>query len=349
MKNNERFDELLGLLLDETITGEGLEELAGLVAADPARLEELRRQLITADQLGQYEDEQRSAEAFIKGLETRLGATEGSREFVEQVMKTVAADEPEKIIAVESIEPELRWLGSGRFWAIAASVVILIGLAVGLGNSRHNTQYVGQLQRIDQQHTKEIKRVNQQYKDDLENLRTQPGQAFLFAPEQLAPGAPAAFRVLVRHGTTAAPMAGAEVDVSLAAEDGGEVWMVHATTDEDGFAKIEKQVPDDLAEGDYQVEATITGDRLSKVTHAVKLVRSFRVMVTTDKPLYQPGQVIHIRSLSLANADLRPVAGRKAVIEVQDAKGNKVFKKVGEASGFGIKGHFLPQSVRVVH
>ena len=31
MKNNERFDELLGLLLDETITREGLEELAGLV------------------------------------------------------------------------------------------------------------------------------------------------------------------------------------------------------------------------------------------------------------------------------------------------------------------------------
>ena len=65
MKNNERFDELLGLLLDETITREGLEELAGLVAADPASLEELRRQLITADQLGQYEDERRSAEAFI--------------------------------------------------------------------------------------------------------------------------------------------------------------------------------------------------------------------------------------------------------------------------------------------
>ena len=130
MKNNERFDELLGLLLDETITREGLEELAGLVATDPECLKELRRQLITADQLGQYEDEQRSAEAFIKGLETRLGATEGSKEFVEQVMKTVAADEPaaEKTIAIESIEPELRWLGSGRFWAIAASVVTKGGI-----------------------------------------------------------------------------------------------------------------------------------------------------------------------------------------------------------------------------
>ena len=306
MKNNERFDELLGLLLDETITREGLEELAGLVAADPASLEELRRQLITADQLGQYEDERRSAEAFIKGLETRLGATEGSQEFVEQVIKTVAADEPEKIIAVESIEPELRWLGSGRFWAIAASAVILIGLAVGLKTNQVN------------------------------NLRATPGQAFLFAPKDLAPGAPAAFRVFVRdESADNKPLAGTEVEVTLTGEE-GDVWMVHATTDADGFAQIEKSVPDDLAEGDYEVVARITGDDQSAITRKVKLVRSFRVMVTTDKPLYQPGQLIHIRSLSLANADLRPVAGRKTVIEVQDAKGNKVFKRIGKTSGFGI-------------
>ena len=37
MKYNERFDELLGLLLDETITSEGLEELAGLGAAAALR------------------------------------------------------------------------------------------------------------------------------------------------------------------------------------------------------------------------------------------------------------------------------------------------------------------------
>ena len=115
-----------------------------------------------------------------------------------------------------------------------------------------------------------------------------------------------------------------------------EVWMVRATTGAAGFAQIEKLVPADLAEGDYEVIARITGDDQSVIKRSVKLVRSFRVMVTTDKPLYQPGQLIHIRSLSLANADLRPVAGRTTVIEVQDAKGNKVFKKIGKTSGFGI-------------
>ena len=70
--NEERFEELVGLLLDEEIAGEELDELANMVAEDPALLEELRRQLITADQLEQYEDEQRSEIAasldFLRGL-----------------------------------------------------------------------------------------------------------------------------------------------------------------------------------------------------------------------------------------------------------------------------------------
>jgi len=312
--NEERFEELIGLLLDEEIVSKELDELASIVAEDPALLEELRRQLIMADQLEQYEDEQRSAEAFIKGLETRIGATAESKQFVEQVMKTVQRDQPDsvarttsgKIMNISPIEPEARWLGGGRFWAIAASVVILVGLAVGLKTNQMN------------------------------NLRAKPEQAFLFAPEDLAPGEPAAFRVFVRDGSNEEPVENAKVEVSLNAEDGDEVWMVNATTDEDGFTQIEKQVPDDLAEGQYEVKAQIAGDDKSIITHNVKLTRSFRVMVTTDKPLYQPGQTIHIRSLSLANADMCPVAGRKTVVEVQDAKGNKVFKEVGETSGFGI-------------
>ncbi len=307
--NRERFEELLGLLLDEEITGKQLEELAQIVNEDADCLEELRCQLITADQLSQYEDEQRLAEVFIEGLKTRLGATEGSEKFVEQVMETVQdsqADASDKIIEVVPVEPQAGWLWGGRFWAIAATVVLLFCVSVGL-----KTQQINQ-------------------------LKAKPEQAFLIAPGDLAPGSPAAFRVFVRNGRNTEPVAKAEVEVSLTSAEGDEVWMVSTTTDESGFANIEKQIPDELAEGEYKVEAQLVGDAQSVITQNVQLTRSFRVMVTTDKPLYQPGQSIHIRSLSLANADMRPVGGRKTVIEVQDAKGNKVFKKVGKTSGFGI-------------
>ena len=311
---NKRFEELVGLLLDDEITSEGLDELAQLVKDDAGLLEELRRQLLTSDQLALAEDEARSAEVFREGLKTRLAATAGSDEFVEQVLETVQRDNSKtesikdkgKIMNISPIEPEASWLGSGKFWAIAASVFVLLALGIGL-------------------------KTNQMH-----NLRAKPEQVVLFAPKDLAPGAPAAFRIFVRNDADNKPVADAEVKVSLATNDGDEVWMVNATTDEGGFAQIEKQVPNDLAEGQYQVKAHIAGDEKSSITRAVPLVRSFKVMVSTDKPLYQPGQTIHIRSLSLANADLRPVAGRKTVIEVQDAKGNKVFKKVGETSGFGI-------------
>ncbi|MDE2713662.1 MAG: MG2 domain-containing protein [Verrucomicrobiota bacterium] len=307
--NRERFEELLGLLLDEEITGKQLEELAQIVNEDAGCLEELRCQLVTADQLSQYEDEQRLAEVFIEGLKTRLGATEGSEKFVEQVMETVQdsqADASDKIIEVVPVEPQAGWMWGGRFWAIAATVVLLLCVSVGL-----KTQQINQ-------------------------LKAKPEQAFLIAPEDLAPGAPAAFRVFVRNGQNTEPVAKAEVEVSLTSAEGDEVWMVSATTDESGFANIEKQIPDELAEGEYKVVAQLAGDDQSVITQNVQLTRSYRVMVTTDKPLYQPGQSIHIRSLSLANADMRPVGGRKTVIEVQDAKGNKVFKKVGKTSDFGI-------------
>ena len=307
--NKERFDELLGLLLDEEISGEQLEELAKLVAEDGDCLKELRHQLVTADQLSQYEDEQRSAEVFIEGLKTRLGATEGSEKFVEQVMETVQdsqAGTADNIIEVVPVEPQAGWLWGGRFWAIAATVVLLFCVSVSL----------------------KTRQINQ--------LKANPEQAFLIAPEDLAPGSPAAFRVFVRDGLKKEPVANAEVEVSLASAEGEEVWMVNATTDELGFADIEKEIPDELDEGEYKVVAQLAGDDQSVITQNVQLTRSFRVMVATDKPLYQPGQTIHIRSLSLANADMRPVGGRKTVIEVQDAKGNKVFKKVGKTSGFGI-------------
>ena len=307
--HKERFEELLGLLLDEEISNEQLGELAKLIAEDADCLKELRRQLVTADQLSQYENEQRSAEAFIEGLKTRLGASEDSEKFVEQVMETVegtGVSAKDKIVEVVAVEPQADWLGGGRFWGIAATVILLLCVSVGF----------------------KTRAINQ--------LKASPEQAFLIAPEDLAPGEPAAFRVFVRNGQSTDPIANAEVEVSLASAEGEEVWMVNATTDDSGFADIEKEIPDELAEGEYKVVAQLAGDDQSVITQNVQVTRSFRVMVATDKPLYQPGQTIHIRSLSLANADMRPVEGRRTIIEVQDAKGNKVFKKVGKTSGFGI-------------
>ena len=74
-------------------------------------------------------------------------------------------------------------------------------------------------------------------------------------------------------------------------------------------------------------------DRLEQ---GVKIVNRSRIMLATDKPVYQPGQVIHIRTLALRPTTLDAVADTKCTIEVDDAKGNKVFKESGDSSEFGV-------------
>ncbi len=57
--------------------------------------------------------------------------------------------------------------------------------------------------------------------------------------------------------------------------------------------------------------------------------------VSSDKPLYQPGQTIHFRALTLASGE-RPLQGMEAALEVYDPSGTKVWKKVEKTSEFGI-------------
>src|SRR6185369_13306249 len=56
----------------------------------------------------------------------------------------------------------------------------------------------------------------------------------------------------------------------------------------------------------------------------------------TDKPIYQPGQTIHVRALALRAFDLAPAARGEVLMEIEDGKGNKVFKKTLTTSEYGI-------------
>src|SRR5262249_33069145 len=72
------------------------------------------------------------------------------------------------------------------------------------------------------------------------------------------------------------------------------------------------------------------------VEQSVQLAETFASYLTTDKPLYQPGQTIHIRALTLQKPELLPAAGHEVVLTVADSKGNKVFRQALPASEYGI-------------
>ena len=74
----------------------------------------------------------------------------------------------------------------------------------------------------------------------------------------------------------------------------------------------------------------------TETTQPIELKDKASILLTTEKPLYQPGQTIHARALSLDRASSQATAGRKLTFVLEDARGNKVFRKATETDSFGI-------------
>jgi len=72
--NTDRFEELLGRLLDNELSLAEGDELAAALRAEPARLRELRQHLGLWELWTQQQAPERSAEAFLAACRTRLRA-----------------------------------------------------------------------------------------------------------------------------------------------------------------------------------------------------------------------------------------------------------------------------------
>ncbi|MFN4260247.1 MAG: MG2 domain-containing protein [Gemmataceae bacterium] len=140
----------------------------------------------------------------------------------------------------------------------------------------------------------------------------------------------------VKSYTATVPLAGAEVAITLKAPDGTVYPLHEGKTGTDGQANAEIRLPR-VPPGAYTMEvATKSTLGEEKLAREVRVKAEPKIMLVTDKPLYQPGQVMHIRALTLQPFDLTPVAGGELTIEVEDGKGNKVFKRTKATSEYGI-------------
>ena len=83
----------------------------------------------------------------------------------------------------------------------------------------------------------------------------------------------------------------------------------------------------------YVAETTIGS---TEFTQDVRLEDKVSIRLTTEKPLYQPGQMIHARALALDRSEHQAAAKRALTFEVEDSRGNKVFKKATATDQFGV-------------
>jgi hypothetical protein len=161
----------------------------------------------------------------------------------------------------------------------------------------------------------------------------------LSAGRELFPGSTALLRCEV-HGvksyTETVPLPGASVAVRLRDGKGKATDLYEGKAGEDGIAAVTFKVPD-LPAGNYKLEVQ-TRSALGKETLSqdVKVKGAPKVLLVSDKPLYQPGQTMHLRALALSAFDLKPAKNTALTFEVEDGKGNKVFKKALKTSDYGI-------------
>ena len=159
----------------------------------------------------------------------------------------------------------------------------------------------------------------------------------ILGQSRLIPGAPGLLHVQVQQHGDAAPIADAEVKVLLKPAEGGAARVLYeGITADDGRIAAAFTVPD-VAEPAQQIVVETNSDLgRDRIEQPVTIERSYKVLLTTDKPIYQPGQQILIRALALGAFDRIPATAKDIEVTVADAKGNKVFRETAPTSEYGI-------------
>ncbi|MBM4320106.1 MAG: hypothetical protein FJ125_09125, partial [Deltaproteobacteria bacterium] len=159
----------------------------------------------------------------------------------------------------------------------------------------------------------------------------------LLGPTTLQSDTPSYLRVITRNPSSGKPLADLPVTVSLQRDEEQQAQeLFSGRTDALGNLAARLVPPEDLVgQGKLLVDVQAP-ERPQQIAADVVVERATKVLLTTDKPLYQPGQRMHIRALALRRPGLQPDAGQPLVVEIFDGKGNKVEHTTLTTDDYGI-------------
>ncbi|HXC71592.1 MAG TPA: MG2 domain-containing protein [Pyrinomonadaceae bacterium] len=153
-------------------------------------------------------------------------------------------------------------------------------------------------------------------------------------------------RAQATHPLTRKPIANVRIDGELKVEDDNDKSVkvrASKTTDSKGYALLDFPLPPRFPQFPHTLqpaggELRVVGRKgaLVSETEGQVLVDQFaRILITTDKPLYQPGQQIHVRAL-LFSPSRRALANHDAHIRICDPENLTLFRAVVKTSRFGV-------------
>ena len=151
-------------------------------------------------------------------------------------------------------------------------------------------------------------------------------------------------RVQTAHPINRHPVAQVRVDGIVGLEADNDQYLklaAYGSTDSHGDLVLEFQLPThlpELSDSSLKGEIQVIGQRggLTAEAKGEVLFDYFpRILISTDKPIYQPGQLMHTRAVVLT-ATKRAFANQNILFRVSDPEGTDVYRTVTKSSRFGI-------------
>jgi len=149
------------------------------------------------------------------------------------------------------------------------------------------------------------------------------------------------YRAHVRalHPITARPVGGVKINAALKFDnDRRDSFKTAAVTTARGVAALDFNLPRDLIAEDGKLEIkAVRGDfkQEAEIELRDEHLRLSRILLTTDKPIYQPGQTLHVRALAL-DFNNRAIANTELELEIEDPDGTRQFRAELKTSRFGV-------------
>ena len=152
-------------------------------------------------------------------------------------------------------------------------------------------------------------------------------------------GAQAAMRIIVSSSSaqqTTAVVSRGRVRIELLDPNHGPTLLFTGVLDRRGSSEADFHFPEGLTGSFPVLFSADTPLGRVETTETVELEDKVSVLLTSEKPIYQPSQTIHLRVLALNRADRHAARGRELTFEVEDPRGNKVFRKDAATDNFGV-------------
>jgi hypothetical protein len=147
------------------------------------------------------------------------------------------------------------------------------------------------------------------------------------------------YRAVVRalHPASRQPRAGVAIDAEVAFDDTPDLLLrASAVTGPEGYAAFHFDLPASIKTGGGEIRVS---GRLGNITHKasedIRFMPRSQIFISTDKPLYQPGQTLRMRALAF-DSSKRALSDQTATLKVIDPDGKTLYRADMKTSRFGV-------------